>query len=113
MFDLILQNTASKQEYLIQGLTDTSDSWLVYVFENFQMPEGAEEGEYYGALYRNFRKDCEYELNDVITETLIHTNEGDVRVRDLRPELFLMKFGDVVSQSKFREENKNYYYYKH
>lgn len=113
MFDLILQNTASKQEYLIQHLRDTSDSWLQYVFENFQMPEGAQYGEYVCALYRNYRNDCVYTLKDVITETEIETSVGTVKVKDLRPELFIMKFFGTEEGDPYREENKSYYYYSH
>lgn len=114
MFDLILQNTASKQEYLIQHLKDTSDSWLQYVFDGFQMPEGAQYGEYIGALYRNYRNDCQYTLSDVITDTLIETREGSVYVRDLRPELFILKYvGGEGDGKAYMEENKSYYYYSH
>lgn len=113
MYDLIIQNTASKQEYLIQHLQDTSTSWLQYVFENFAMPEGAQFGEYIGALYRNYRNDCTYTLSDVITDTLIETNEGSVHVRDLRPELFILKYVDFEDAKPYQEENKNYYYYSH
>lgn len=113
MFDLILQNTASKQEYLIQHLEDTSESWLQYVFEDFEMPDGAQYGEYVGALYRNDRDDCVYTLRDVITETVIATEEGTVMVRDLRPELFILKYVGSPEAEPYVEENKNYYYYSH
>lgn len=113
MFDLILQNTASKQEFLIQHLEDTSESWLQYVFDNFKMPDEAQYGEYVGALYRNDRDDCVYTLKDVITETVIETEEGTVRVRDLRPELFILKYVGFPEKEPYLEENKNYYYYSH
>ena len=44
-YTLILQNLASRKEYLVRGLQDSSETYLCYVFENFVMPEGAEEGE--------------------------------------------------------------------
>ena len=110
MYTLLLQNLASRKEYLITGLVDKSKTYLCYVFENFSMPEGAQEGEYEGLLFRDDRRDSEYTLSDVLEDTLISTADGDVRVKHLRPERFILKYGDIERTAKYREDNKTYYY---
>lgn len=109
-YDIILQNSATKREYLVSGLTDSGNR-LAYVFEDFAMPEDAQFGEYYGALIWNGRRDVTYEFKDVVLETILHTNEGDVRLRDLRPEVFLMRYGTVEAEAVYRDNNTEYYYY--
>lgn len=109
MYDIILQNNASKQEWAVTGLTDSGNA-MAYVFENFSMPADAPDGEYTGALIFNGREDVQYEFNDVLLDTLVKTEEGDVRLRDLRPEIFLLRYGVPQEANVYRKENKNYYY---
>lgn len=111
-FDLIMQNNASKQKFVITGLVDTSETPLAYIFEDFSMPEKAPEGEYSCVLFRNGRNDVWYELSDVLLDTIAHTDEGDVQVRFLRPEIFLLKYGEVKDPYKFRTTDKSYIYRK-
>lgn len=111
MYDILLQNTASKKEYLVTGLRDRGNSLQAYVFENFQMPEGAEEGEYIGALYYNGRQDCEYTFSDDLLETEIATAEGTVKVRNLRAVLFILKYGEIANPAVASPKNNEYYYY--
>ena len=109
-YTLILQNLASRKEYLVRGLQDSSETYLCYVFENFVMPEGAEEGEYEGLLFIDNRNDCEYTLSDVPENTLISTTDGDVQVKHLRPERFILKYGEVAkTNNTYREDNKTFY----
>lgn len=109
-YTLLLQNLASRKEYLITGLKDTSETYLCYIFKDFVMPEGAQEGEYEGLLFIDNRTDSEYELNDVLEDTLISTADGDVRVKHLRPERFILKYGDIENTARYREDNKTFYY---
>lgn len=111
-FDLLTQNNASKEIFLISGLTDYSDTSLAYIFENFNMPEKAQEGEYTCALFRNGRRDVEYEFSDVLLDTVAHTAEGDVKIKYLRPEIFLMKYGENGTDYVYRSKNKEYVYRK-
>ena len=110
MFTLLLQNKASRKEYIITGLKDSSRTYLAYEFDNFVMPEGAQEGEYEGLLFRDDRKDSEYTLSDVLENTVVSTADGDVQVKHLRPERFILKYGDIERTAKYREDNKTYYY---
>lgn len=109
-YTLLLQNKASSKEYIIRGLQDTSSTYLCYVFENFVMPDGAQHGEYEGLLFIDDRNDSEYELSDVLENTVVTTADGEVKVRHLRPERFLLKYGDVQEKNTYRKENKTYYY---
>lgn len=111
-FDLIIQNNASKQVFLISGLTDSSDTSLAYIFKNFSMPEKAQEGEYLCLLFRNGREDVEYNYSDVLLDTVARTLDGDVQVRYLRPEIFLMKYGENGVDYVYRTKDKEYIYRK-
>ena len=109
-YTLLLQNLASRKEYLITGLQDKSETYLCYVFEDFVMPEGAQEGEYEGLLFIDNRSDSEYTLSDVLEDTVISTADGDVQVKRLRPERFILKYGDIENTNKYREDNQTFYY---
>ena len=114
-YTLILQNNGSKVEYLLTGLVDVADNWLAYVFEDFQMPEGAEYGEYTGILFKDNRKDSVYDLKDDILSSTVATAEGTIEVRHLRPEVFLLKYASdelEIEHIPFREKENNYYYYE-
>lgn len=111
-YTLILQHNATRREFLITGLTDAQETNLAYVFKNFDMPEEAQEGEYTGVLFWDGRKDTEYELNDCLLDTLCRTGEGDVKVRDLRPEIFLLKYGAEPEPQVYRKSDVDYVYYK-
>lgn len=110
-FSLILQHTASRKEYVVNGLEDKGTP-LSYVFQDFVMPEDAPEGEYQGYLIYNGRKDVEYELKDVVLDSILHTEDGDVKLKDLRPEIFLMRYGVPQSPAVYRDNNTEYYYRK-
>lgn len=111
-FDLILQNQASKQTYVVSGLTDKSESVLSYLFSGFTMPEEAQEGEYLGVLFRNGRKDVQYVIKDALLDTLACTAQGNVEIKYLRPEIFILKYGTIESPYISRDEKKEYYYRK-
>ena len=114
-FSIILQNRASKVEYLLTGLTNSSQNILAYVFEDFEMPEGAEYGEYTGILFIDNRYDSVYDLKDDVLSSTVSTAEGTVEVRHLRPEVFILKYasdGEDGSAVVFVEKDTNYYYYE-
>ena len=110
-YTLLLQNNGSKQEYIITGLTDTGN-FLAYVFDGFEMPDGAGQGEYTGILFYDGREDTEYQLSDVLLNTICRTGEGNVCVRDLRPEIFLLKYSTPEDRNEYRQNNNDYVYYR-
>lgn len=113
-YDIFLQNNASKQEWVVTGLENTSDNNLYLRFEEFSMPSDAPEGEYTYALIYNGREDVSYDLKDVLLESVIHTGEGDVVLKNLRPLVGLLKYGTVESaNTTYRTDvNKDFYYRK-
>ena len=94
-------------------MKNKSKTHLAYLFKNFQMPDDAPYGEYFCALYWNSRKDCSYTMEDDIRDTTIHTNDGDVQIKYLRAEYFLMKYGEITQELNYLEKNKDFYYYEH
>lgn len=111
-YTIILQNNASRKEYLLTGLTDSKETFMAYVFKDFLMPDDAPEGEYKGVLFWDGRMDTEYELSDEILDCICHTSEGDVLVRHLRPEIFILKYGKGgLDDNTYRKNNNDYIYY--
>ena len=109
-FSIFLQHNASKREWLIEGLSDKGNP-MAYVFKDFEFPEDLPNGEFTGALVWNGRDDVEWEIKDVLLDTVAHTTVGDVKLRDLRPEIFLMRYGLVSEKAQYRDTDKKYYYY--
>ena len=110
IYTLLLQNTASRKEWAIRGLVDKSDTYLCYLFQNFAMPEDANDGEYELLLFPDERDDTQYELNDVLENTLAKTDVGDIMVKYLMPERHILKYGEVVGSNLYMENNREYYY---
>ena len=112
-YDIFLQNNASKQEWVVTGLTNTSDNNLYMRFEDFEMPDGAPYGEYTYALIYNGRDDVTYDLKDVLLDSILHTEDGDVKLNDLRPMVGLLRYGDVPNaNTTYRTDNNKDFYYR-
>lgn len=112
IFDLILQNSASKKEWIVSGLTNTSETYRYYMFEDMEMPEDMPNGEYYYVLVRNARTDVEYTLKDDILDSVITTEEGEIKLRDIQPEVGILRYGDVSTKNTYRNKNTDFLYRK-
>ena len=91
-YDLLLQNNASKEFFIYSGLTDTGDNHLYYKF-NVDL-SSLKSAEYTYVVLINNRDDVEYDMNTPILDTILHTGEGDVVLRDLQPSTGLLQIGD-------------------
>ena len=91
-YDLLLQNNASKEFFIYSGLTDTGDNHLYYKF-NIDLST-LKSAEYTYVVLINNRDDVQYDLNTPILDTILHTGEGDVLLRDLQPSTGLLQIGD-------------------
>lgn len=92
-YDLLLENNASKEFFIYSGLTDTSDNHLFYRFDTeLDVPDG----EYTYVVLINNRDDVVYDMNLPILETILHTGEGDVLLRDLQPSTGLLQIGEGI-----------------
>ena len=108
-YDLILMGNASRQFFLLSGLTDTSTTHL---YHRFLVEIDAEEGEYTYAVVRNERNDVEYEFKTPLLDTIIHTQDGDVVIRDLQPSTGLMRIGNEIAPvNMYQKDNKNTIFY--
>ena len=111
-YDLLLENNASKEFFIYSGLTDISDNHLYYRFDTeLDVPDG----EYTYVVLINNRDDVEYDLNIPILNTILHTGEGDVLLRDLQPSTGLLQIGDGVPvyenvYDKTQDNNLIFYY---
>lgn len=109
-FDLIIQNNASKKEWVIRGLDNVSPSNLYLQFDNFTMPADCPEGEYTYVCIYNERTDVIYEVKDELLKTILHTGEGDIELVHLRPLVGLLKYGTVKADATYRKDtNKDFY----
>ena len=90
-YDLLLQNNASKEHFIYSGLTDNSTNHLYFQFDvELNVPDG----EYTYVLLKNNRDDVVYELKTPVLSTILHTEEGDVVLRDLQPGTGLLQVGE-------------------
>lgn len=111
-YDIILQNTGSKQEYVVSALTDYSTNTLYHQFDDFEMPEGAPEGEYIYVLIYNVRDDVEYTLKDDIMASIVKAGDFEIELRYLPHEVGVMKYGNIKQANRYLPKNKNFIYRK-
>lgn len=113
MFDLLLHNKASKKIILYSGLENTSDDQLYILFENFELTQGEPDGEYDYFLIYNGRDDVEYEFGEVPLNTILHTADGDVKLKDLYPIVGLLKVGNPEDNTTYKKnKEKTEYIYR-
>lgn len=112
MYVIVAQNTATRAEYVITDLVNVSPSILYYQFNRFRMPAGAPAGEYRCALIWDGRDDSVYVPADELLDTVIETEEGSVELKYLKPEVFLMRYGDVEDAGIKIEKDTKYVYYR-
>ena len=93
-YDLLLQNNGSKEFFVFSGLTDISDNHLYYRFD-LDLSD-CKDGEYTYVVQANNRDDVVYDLNIPLLMTILHTEDGDVLLRDLQPATGLLRIGDGV-----------------
>lgn len=120
-FDIILQNNASREIFLLQKQKNRSESNNYLLFENVNLPSNIPSGEYNYAIIANMRYDVKYEFQNDLLDSLVKTDEGDIELRDLRPFVGLLKIESDGNKMMFyeqREEGSKYsqnvtiYYYK-
>lgn len=110
IYDLILQNNASKEFFLYSGLTDTSTSHLYHKFDvDLDVPSG----EYTYAVIKNTRDDVEYDFKTPILDTIVKADDQEVQLSYLQPCTGLLRVGEEVKQENIYDDNKKqtiYYY---
>ena len=110
--DLILQNSSDKRIWLVSGLTNVSESERYVQFSGVTFSEDMPNGEYHYALIINERDDTAYEFKTDLLETIIHTTDADVRLKDLKPLTGILRVGEVKDANIYQEKENKVYYYK-
>ena len=104
-YDIILQNNASKQNFLFTGLTDASESHL---YHKFEVDIDAQEGEYTYAVVYNERDDVQYEFKTPLLDTILHYGEDEsIVLRLLQPNTGLLRIGDKVEPANIYDNNSD------
>lgn len=113
MYDLIIVNNASKVFTLVQGLENIAPHHLYFEFENVELD--VQEGEYTYVLIANDREDVVYDYRLPVLDTIVKTDEGNVQLRDLRPNIGLLRVGLQTVSNEYDttpENNNGFVYYE-
>lgn len=92
-YDIILQNNASKEFFILSGLQNTSSTELYLQFEEVDLPEDAQDGEYTYAVVKNDRQDAQYAPKTPILDTIVTVDGGEYLLKDLCPKTGLLRVG--------------------
>lgn len=110
MYDLIIQNNASREFFLYQGLENVSSTELYIEFNPIDID--APDGEYTYAVYENDDSGVTYTFKTPILDTIVHQDEEDIILREKRPYMGLMRVGTPSSNAVYDDENNTTYYYE-
>ena len=109
MYNLIIRNNATNESYAYSGLTNTYGGNLYLKFDHIEL--NVPDGEYTYAVYGCDRNDVTYDFKAQILDTIIHTGDGDVELRDLNPRIGILRIGDVVRDEVNYNNNHNETFY--
>ena len=113
-FILLLQNNYTREVTTMDVYNESTDP-LFYEFKNLEIPESIIPGEYTYALVWDI---LQYEvtpstdlLETVITVTDKNGEVLNLKLKDLQPEMGLLKFGDGEMPESFVIKNEDNGYY--
>jgi hypothetical protein len=119
MYDIIIQNNASKEVFLFQRQTPVEETGY-YILFNLEMPDEVKSGEYTYAVLRNYRSDVEYTFKPVLMESEVYIRRADERniLGHLRPMTGIVAIETEGEDPQLLfiegdgENNNNVYYYE-
>ena len=113
-FILLLQNNYTREVTTLDVYNESTDP-LFYEFKNLEIPESIIPGEYTYALVWDI---LQYEvtpstdlLETIITVTDKNGEVLNLKLKDLQPEMGLLKFGDGEMPETFVIKNEDNGYY--
>lgn len=113
-FILLLQNNYTREVTTLDVYNESTDP-LFYEFKNLEIPESIIPGEYTYALVWDI---LQYEvtpstdlLETIITVTDKNGEILNLKLKDLQPEMGLLKFGDGEMPESFVIKNEDNGYY--
>lgn len=113
LYDIIIQNNGDKRMWVLRGLENVSDTHLYLDFEDVELPEGAEDGEYTYACIQNSLQEAQYDLKTAILDTIVTVDGSEFKLKDLKPITGIIRVGEVTDKNIYQDKkNKNYYYKK-
>ena len=110
MYDLIIQNNASREFFLYQGLENRSVTELYIEFNPIDLD--VPDGEYTYACLKNDNSGTTYTFKTPILDTIVHQDEEDIILREKRPYTGLMRVGTPKSDAVYDDENNTTYFYE-
>lgn len=111
-YDIILQNNASKEFFVVSGLQNTSSTELYLQFEEVDLPEEAQDGEYTYACLCNEESGVTYSPKTPILDTIVTIGEEQLVLGDLKPLVGLLRVGKPKESNVYDNTNNKTFYYE-
>lgn len=114
LYDILIFNNSTKKDYLFQSQLDISNNGLYHTFENLDL-SALPSGEYTVYTIRNdYGKAVEWQVSDVPLNSILTYDGKQFVLKDLLPEIGLLKIGteNTKDSSSYRKKDVEYYYRK-
>ena len=110
-YDLFFQNNGSKQVFSVKGVEGTTNEYYL-TFEEFDMPEGMEDGEYTYVVFTNERNDVEYEYAACLLDSYAIVDGEKYEFSKLKPLTGLLRIGEPKNDSIYTKSNNENIFYR-
>ena len=100
-FDILVQNNASKEFYVISGLENTSSTGLYIRFNDVELPNGMQDGEYTYAVIKDEDGDAIFTPKTPIQESIVTIDGKQMVLKELNPLTGLMRVGKVEANDVY------------
>ncbi len=110
MYNILVQNNASREFFIYSGLTNVSANELYLEFDEIELQEGMNDGEY---TYAVFPSNGEFGITPKtpILDTILTSSGESITLRYLNPLVGLLSVGKVEEMNVYDEaENTSYPY---
>lgn len=106
-YDLFFQNNGSKQIFSMTGIEPTEANAYYLTFEEFDIPEDMEDGEYTYVVFVNDLEDVTYEFSACLLDSFAITDGEKYEFRALKPLTGLLRIGQPKSDAIYSKSNNN------
>ena len=113
-YDILLFNNSTKKDYLFQEQEDSSNNGLYHKFENLDL-SGLPSGEYTDYIIRNdYGESVRWHFTDVPLNDILTYEGKEYKLKDLLPEVGLMKIGteNTADTSTYKKKDVEFIYRK-
>lgn len=109
-FDILVQNNASKEFYVISGLENTSSTGLYIRFNDVELPDGMQDGEYTYAVIKDEDGDAIFTPKTPIQESIVTIDGKQMVLKELNPLTGLMRVGKVETNDVYDDGHISFPY---